>query len=177
MRQRERQEGAREGEEAARAAVVSGARPEPRGIAPVAAPGNIDATHDVVSGANSARDPNGPIYIDKDIPQYSPILKDRNGQAADLHKYLAIHESVERDDMARWAADFKAQNGRDPTEAERTQYYSDVSHPKVATAAERAAVEADGRPAAQGRWHMEDLGRGQACQGAEGGGKGSHGIH
>ena len=136
--------GKKEGEEAARAAVVSGARPEPRGIAPVAAPGNIDATHDVVSGANSARDPNGPIYIDKDIPQYSPILKDRNGQAADLHKYLAIHESVERDDMARWAADFKAQNGRDPTEAERTQYYSDVSHPKVATAAERAAVEADG---------------------------------
>jgi hypothetical protein len=89
-----------------------------------APPRPIDTTHDVVSGANSAKDPNGPVYIDRRIPQFSPLLKDRNGNPVDLHRYLAIHEVKE-------------------AEAMRAGMSYDEAHP-VATAAERAAVEADG---------------------------------
>jgi hypothetical protein len=87
--------------------------------------GAIDNSHDVVSGANSSKDPNGPVYIDRRIPQFSPKLKDRNGQPANLWKYLAVHERVEADAM-------------------RDGMSYDHAHSRFATPAERAAVAADG---------------------------------
>ena len=91
------------------------------------APGlpTIDNSHDVVSGANSAKNPNGPVYVDRRIPEFSPTLKDRDGNPANLHKYLAIHERTEADAEARGLS-------------------YDKAHTDVATPAERAAVEADG---------------------------------
>lgn len=85
----------------------------------------IDATHDVVSGANSAKAEGGPVYIDRRIPEFSPTLKDKNGQPANLWKYLALHENEE-------------------AQAEREGLSYAKAHSDVATPAERAAVEADG---------------------------------
>jgi hypothetical protein len=93
-----------------------------RGVANL---GAIDNSHDVVSGANSAKDPKGPVYVDRRIPEFSPTLKDRNGQPANLWKYLATHERTEAEAEARGMPYLKA-------------------HTDVATPAERAAVEADG---------------------------------
>jgi hypothetical protein len=86
-------------------------------------PAKIDATHTVISGANSTAD--GTVVVDHNIPEFSPTLKDKDGNPANLHKYLAVHEAVEADAMKRGMS------------------YDDA-HTKVATPAERAAVEADG---------------------------------
>ena len=86
-------------------------------------PAKIDATHTVLSGANSTAD--GTVVVDRNIPEFSPTLKDKDGNPANLHKYLAVHETVEADAMKRGMS------------------YDDA-HTKVATPAERAAVEADG---------------------------------
>lgn len=128
-----------------RAAEVMGSPTvEPMRPTETAVPGTIDNTHDVVSGANSSKDPNGPVYIDKHIPEFSPTLKDGVGQPLNLWKYLTVHEAEEAKDMARWTTEFKEKNGREPTKAETMEYYNTVAHPKVATPAERAAVERDG---------------------------------
>ena len=103
----------------------------------------IDNTHDVVSGANSAKDPNGPVYVDEHIPEHSPLLEDRDGNPANLHKYLAVHETTERTGMAKAIAAFKQEYGREPNAAELKKIYNNV-HTNIATPAERAAVEADG---------------------------------
>jgi hypothetical protein len=87
------------------------------------APAKIDATHTVVSGANSTAD--GTVVVDHNIPEFSPTLKDAQGNPANLHKYLAVHETTEADAMKRGMS-------------------YDEAHTKVATPAERAAVEADG---------------------------------
>jgi hypothetical protein len=86
-------------------------------------PAKIDATHTVLSGANSTAD--GTVVVDHNIPEFSPTLKDAQGNPANLHKYLAVHETAEADAMKRGMS------------------YDDA-HTKVATPAERAAVEADG---------------------------------
>lgn len=100
--------------------------PETPAASPATAPpAQIDNTHDVVSGAVASKDPNGPVYVDRHIPELSPKLTDKTGQPANLHKYLAVHETNEREAMARGMS------------------YADA-HNKVATPAERAAVEADG---------------------------------
>lgn len=57
--------------------------------------GKIDNTHDVVSGANSSRDPNGPVYVDRRIPQFSPTVKGKDSTPARLWRYLAVHERTE----------------------------------------------------------------------------------
>jgi len=85
----------------------------------------VDTSHDVRSGAVASKDPNGPVYIDPRIPELSPTLRDGEGNPANLHKYLTIHETAERKAMA-----------------EGMSY--DDAHTKVATPAERAAVQADG---------------------------------
>jgi len=106
------------------------------------APAKIDATHTVLSGANSTAD--GTVVVDHNIPEFSPTLKDKDGNPANLHKYLVVHETAESEAMAKWKAEFIAREGRVPTQEETTKYYNDVAHPKIATPAERAAVEADG---------------------------------
>lgn len=85
----------------------------------------IDNSHDVKSGAVASKNPNGPVYIDRRIPKFSPVLKDRNGRPALLWKYLTVHETEER----------KAMAGGMPYEE---------AHETKATPAERAAVQADG---------------------------------
>lgn len=99
-----------------------GMRPPPAGgvgpappIAP--APSGIDATHDVVTGANSAKDPNGPTYIDRHIPQYSPTLKDDHGIPVNLWNFLDLHERTEADAMAAGATYEEAH--AEATQAER----------------------------------------------------------
>lgn len=92
---------------------------------PAGQPGTVDSTHDVKSGAVSSKDKPGVTYVDPRIPEFSPILKDKDGNPANLHKYLAIHEQTERTAMA---------NG---------ESYLDA-HSNKATPAERTAVEADG---------------------------------
>lgn len=87
--------------------------------------GKVDQSHEVVSGAVASKDTPGVTYIDPRIPEFSPILKDKDGNPADLHKYLTIHEQTERQAMA-----------------EGVPY--DEAHTNRATVAERAAVEADG---------------------------------
>jgi hypothetical protein len=78
---------------------------------------NIDATKDVVSGANSSKDPNGPVYIDKRIPQESPTLKDDQGNPVNLWNSLQLHERVEADQMAAGKSYDEAH--KDATAAER----------------------------------------------------------
>jgi hypothetical protein len=112
--------------------------------APTGAEAKIDNSHTVVSGANSSRDPNGPVYVDPDIPEFSPTLKYPNGQPVRLWTYLADHEIAERKEMIRFEAEFKQQHGRDPTDAEWNDHYDNIAHPKVANPAERAALKADG---------------------------------
>jgi hypothetical protein len=84
----------------------------------------FDNRFDIVSGANSSKD-GKIIYIDRRIPQFSPKLKDKSGKAANLWKYLGIHEESEAAAMARGMPYLKA-------------------HTKIATPLERKAVEADG---------------------------------
>jgi hypothetical protein len=86
------------------------------------APAKIDATHTVVSGANSTVD--GTVVVDRNIPEFSPTLKDANGNPANLHEFLAEHETVEAALM-------------------KTGMPYDQAHIR-ATAAERAKVEAAG---------------------------------
>jgi hypothetical protein len=98
--------------------------------APPLAPGdqakaqNLDVTKDVVSGANSSKDPNGPVVIDRRIPQFSPTVKDRDGNPANLWNLLQLHERVETEEMAK---------GKTYDEAH-----------KIATAAERELAERTG---------------------------------
>ncbi len=87
--------------------------------------GAVDATRDVRSGAVASKNTPGVTYIDPRIPEFSPILRDREGNPANLHKYLAIHEQDERAAMAAGMP-------------------YDEAHTTRATPAERAAVEADG---------------------------------
>ena len=96
-------------------------------------------TKDVVSGANSSKDPNGPVQIDRRIPQLSPKLKDDQGDPVNLWNLLQIHERVEGDETRKWEAEFKQEHGRDPTKEEADKFYRDVAHPH-ATAAEREAA-------------------------------------
>jgi hypothetical protein len=88
----------------------------------VRAPTPIDATHTVRSGANSTTD--GTVVVDNHIPQFSPKLKDAQGNPANLHDFLAEHETVEAQLMK-----------------EGVPY--EQAHIR-ATAAERAKVEAAG---------------------------------
>jgi len=83
----------------------------------------IDNHYDVVTGANSSKEPKGPIYVDRHIPEYSPKIRAK-GKPARLWTYLAVHEDTEQRCMA-------AGDG-----------YS-VAHTK-ATAAERTKARADG---------------------------------
>ena len=46
--------------------------------------------------------------------------------------------------MLRFEQEFKAQNGREPTDAEWNDHYDNVAHPKVANVAEQAKLRADG---------------------------------
>jgi hypothetical protein len=78
---------------------------------------NIDATKDVVSGANSSKDPNGPVYVDRRIPQESPTLKDDQGNPVNLWNSLQLHERVEADEMAKGKSYDEAH--KDATAAER----------------------------------------------------------
>jgi len=87
--------------------------------------GAVDTTHDVRSGAVASKDTPGVTYIDPRIPEFSPILKDKDGNPANLHKYLTIHEQDERAAMVAGMP-------------------YDAAHTNRATPAERAAVEADG---------------------------------
>jgi len=112
--------------------------------APTAAEVPIDNTHTVVSGANSSRDPNGPVYIDPAIPEFSPKLKYPNGQPVRLWTYIAEHETAERAEMLRFEQEFRAQHGREPTTAEWNDHYDNVAHPQVANVAEQARLRADG---------------------------------
>jgi hypothetical protein len=89
------------------------------------AAGGVSQAYDVRSGAVASKDNPGLTYIDPRIPELSPILKDKDGNPANLHKYLTIHEQVERTAMAMGAP-------------------YDAAHTDRATPAERAAVEADG---------------------------------
>lgn len=86
------------------------------------APAKIDATHTVLSGANSTVD--GTVVVDRSIPEFSPTLKTSVGESAPLHEFLAEHETTE-------AALMK----------DGMPY--DQAHIR-ATAAERAKVEAAG---------------------------------
>lgn len=83
----------------------------------------INNSYHIRSGADSGDD--GTVFVDRRIPKYSPKLKDKNGNPANLWKYLAIHETDEAGAQARGMS------------------YDDA-HTDVATPAERAAVEADG---------------------------------
>jgi hypothetical protein len=89
------------------------------------AAGGVSQAYDVRSGAVASKENPGLTYIDPRIPELSPILKDKDGNPANLHKYLTIHEQVERTAMAMGAP-------------------YDAAHTDRATPAERAAVEADG---------------------------------
>ncbi len=82
----------------------------------------IDHSRSIPSGANSSKDT---VYIDRDIPQYSPRLKDRNGRPANLWKYLTVHETTEAHAMGKGMPYLQA-------------------HQQIATPAERQAVERDG---------------------------------
>src|SRR5208282_4010363 len=63
-------------------------------------------------------------FIDRRIPEFSPTLKDAQGNPANLHKYLAVHETDEAARMRAGEAYPQAHIG--------------------ATAAERAAVVVNG---------------------------------
>lgn len=80
----------------------------------------INNSYHIRSGANSGDD--GTVFVDRRIPKFSPKLKDKNGNPANLWKYLAIHETDEAGDMSGGY---------------------DAAH-RRATAKERVAVEADG---------------------------------
>lgn len=59
---------------------------------------HIDASHDVLSGANSGR---GIVDIDRRIPQYSPHLRDASGRPVNIWNDLAEHEEDEEKEMKR----------------------------------------------------------------------------
>lgn len=80
----------------------------------------IDRTHDVPAFAGSSND-NKTVFIDRHIPETVNF----NGQSVDLAKYLAVHETVEHKLMVEHNIPYAQAHIR-------------------ATAAERAAVEADG---------------------------------
>ena len=82
----------------------------------------IDASHDVVSGANSTPTK---VEVDRHIPEFSPKLKDKHGKPANLRKYLAVHEEEEAKGQKQGMSYAKA-------------------HSKCGTPSERKAVEADG---------------------------------
>jgi hypothetical protein len=97
------------------------ARPD---VAAAIANPQINHNNDVPFGAGASN--TGHVTnIDRRIPQHDPRVLDRSGQPADLWKYLNIHEQVEK---------AKMDEGVPYKEA----------HENFATAAERAAVEADG---------------------------------
>ncbi len=101
----------------------------PRAVCNLYEPANgreriVDNKHDVVTGANSSKNPKGPIYIDRRIPEWSPKLRTKNGKRVRLWTYLSIHEDDEQRHM------------------EAGDSY-DVAHDK-ATAAERKKAESDG---------------------------------
>ena len=93
-------------------------------------PGNpheqVDNSHHVPYGAGASNTPTGfPVNVDKRIPKYDDKLKLPNGQPADLHKYLTIHEIEE----------YKAMKAGIP-------YHK--AHHDIATPMEKKAVESDG---------------------------------
>ncbi len=86
----------------------------------------VDNSHHVPYGAGASNTPTGfPVNIDKRIPKYDDKLKLPNGQPADLHKYLTIHEIEE----------YKAMRAGIP-------YHK--AHHEIATPMEKKAVESDG---------------------------------
>jgi hypothetical protein len=86
----------------------------------------INNKQDVPYGAGASNTESGyPVNIDKRIPQFDNRLKLPNGQPANLHKYLMVHEIEEHKAMQQGMPYEKA-------------------HLNVGTPAERKAVEADG---------------------------------
>ncbi len=86
----------------------------------------VNNNQDVPYGAGASNTKSGyPVNIDKRIPQFDDRLKLPNGQPADLHKYLSVHEIEEHKAMQKGVPYEKA-------------------HLNIATPAERKAVEADG---------------------------------
>jgi len=84
------------------------------------APFTVNRTHDVPAFAGSSND-NRTVYIDRRVPKRMVI----EGKEIDPAKYLAVHERTEHNLMV----------------ADKMPYLEAHHH---ATAAERAAVEADG---------------------------------
>jgi len=84
----------------------------------------VNNKDDVPYLAGASNTPSGyPVNIDRRMPRYDDKLRLPNGQPADLWKYLKIHETTEYPHMKLGMSYEKAH--------------------KEATAAERAAVEAD----------------------------------
>jgi hypothetical protein len=77
-----------------------------------------------VAGASEGSDPT--INIDKRVPRYDPNFVDKNDNMGDIYKYLSVHEQTEK-----------------PLMQQGMPY--DQAHAQ-ATAAEKAAVQADGMP-------------------------------
>jgi hypothetical protein len=92
----------------------------------------INNKQDVMWGAGASNN-SDTVNIDRAIPKFDPKVKLPNGQPADLHKYLAVHELAERKEMDRLIA---AGMSKEHAYAQ--------AHSKVATPAEKAAVAADG---------------------------------
>jgi hypothetical protein len=99
------------------AAVSAEGAPSARVAGAQGAASEIDATHDVVTGANSGK-ASGKVYIDRHIPELSPTLKDAEGNPVNLWNLLALHERIEADTM-RAGVPYQQAHLR-ATDAERT---------------------------------------------------------
>jgi Transglycosylase SLT domain len=86
----------------------------------------VNHSNHVPYGAGASDTPTGfPVNIDKRIPQFNMEVTKADGEPADLHKYLTIHE----------IAEYKAMKDGETYEK---------AHHDIATPAEKKAVQADG---------------------------------
>jgi len=120
----------------------------------------LDASHDVVSGADS--DARGRVYVDRHIPAESPTLRTASGMPVPLRLDLALHELAEARGMREGMSYAKAHEKRGipaervlanalgiPYRAEQEEiagYLSHVEHER-ATNAPRGALHVDPRAA------------------------------
>ncbi len=102
----------------------------------------INNKQDVPDLAGASSD--GPtVNVDKSVPRYDPKFKLKNGENGDIYKYLAVHETEERQGMEEDIAAFKQANNREPDAEELHRIYL-KNHYGRATPAEHAAIIADG---------------------------------
>lgn len=107
----------------------------------------INALHTVKMAAISSAVVDDLIFVDRRIPQWSVLP---NGWRCNNWKYLAVHEYYEKHGML--AAGYKRTL---PIDQQVVIY--DRLHTKVATPAERAAVEADGGDWREYQAHMNGM--------------------